>query len=103
MKRPFARSRGVNQTLVAEAREAPAEADLAFERLYRANRDDLYAYVAGLLRDRSAAEEVTATVFERAFRKRRHFDPLRGSSRAWPFGIARNAALDELRRRRRQE
>jgi RNA polymerase sigma-70 factor, ECF subfamily len=102
MKRPFARSRGVDQTLVAEASEAPAEADIAFERLYRANRDDVYAYAAGLLRDRSAAEEVTATVFERAFRKRRHFDPRRGSSRGWLFGIARNAALDELRRRRRQ-
>jgi RNA polymerase sigma-70 factor, ECF subfamily len=102
MKRVFARSRGVDQTLVAEAREAPAEADLAFEQLYRSNRDDLYAYVAGLLRDRSAAEEVTAAVFERAFRKRRHFDPRRGNPRAWLFGIARNAALDELRRRRRQ-
>jgi RNA polymerase sigma-70 factor, ECF subfamily len=102
MRGPFARSRGVNQTLVAEAREAPAEADLAFERLYRSNRDDLYAYVAGMLRDRSAAEEVTAAVFERAFRKRRHFDRRRGNPRAWLFGIARNAALDELRHRRRR-
>jgi RNA polymerase sigma-70 factor, ECF subfamily len=101
MKRAFRRSRGVEQTLVAEPREAPAEADLAFERLYRANRDDVYAYVAGMLRDRSAAEEVTAAAFERAFRKRRHFDPRRGEPRAWLFGIARNAALDELRRRGR--
>lgn len=92
----------MDQTLVADAREAPAEADLAFEQLYRSNRDDLYAYVTGLLRDRSAAEEVTAAVFERAFRKRRHFDPRRGNPRAWLFGIARNAALDELRHRRRQ-
>jgi RNA polymerase sigma-70 factor, ECF subfamily len=102
MKRPFARSKDVDQTLVAEAREVPAEADLAFEQLYRSNRDDLYAYVAGMLRDRSAAEEVTAAVFERAFRKRRHFDPRRGNPRAWLFGIARNAALDELRHRRRK-
>jgi RNA polymerase sigma-70 factor, ECF subfamily len=92
----------VDQTLLAPAREAPAEADLAFERMYRSSRDDVYAYVAGLLRDRSAGEEVTAAVFERAFRKRRHFDERRGSARAWLFGIARNAALDELRRRRRQ-
>jgi DNA-directed RNA polymerase specialized sigma24 family protein len=70
----------VDQTLLAPAREAPAEADLAFERMYRSNRDDVYAYLAGLLRDRSAAEEVTAAVFERAFRKRRHFDARRGSS-----------------------
>jgi RNA polymerase sigma-70 factor (ECF subfamily) len=101
MKGPFARSRGV-ETITAPSREAPAEADLAFEQLYRESRDDLYAYMGGMLRDRSAAEEVTASVFERAYRKRRHFDPERGQARAWLFGIARNAALDELRRRRRQ-
>jgi RNA polymerase sigma-70 factor, ECF subfamily len=92
----------MDQTLVAAAGDTPSEADLAFEELYRASRDDVYAYVAGLLRDRSAAEEVTATAFERAFRKRRRFDSRRGGARAWLFGIARNAALDELRRRRRQ-
>jgi RNA polymerase sigma factor (sigma-70 family) len=92
----------MEQTLAAPAREAPEAADLAFEDLYRSSRDDMFAYAVGLLRDRAAAEDVTATAFERAFRKRRHFDPDRGSARAWLFGIARNAALDELRRRRRQ-
>ncbi len=96
------RSSGVSQTAVAEAREAPGEAELAFDRLYRSSRDDVYAYVASLLRDGPAAEEVTATAFERAYRKRRRFDPSRGEPRAWLFGIARNAALDELRRRGRQ-
>jgi RNA polymerase sigma factor (sigma-70 family) len=57
---------------------------------------------AGLLRDPAAAEDVTATAFERAYRKRSRFDPRRGSPRAWLFGIARNAALDELRRRGKQ-
>ena len=102
MDRWWRRSSGVSQTAVAEAREAPAEAELAFERLYRSSRDDLYAYVASLLHDGPAAEEVTATAFERAYRKRRRFDPDRGEPRAWLFGIARNAALDELRRRGRQ-
>ena len=72
-----------------------------FEALYRAARDDVYAYVATLLRDPAAAEDVTALAFERAYRKRRSFDRRRGEERAWLFGIARNAALDELRRRRR--
>lgn len=95
------RSTDVNQTLVAPATEAPTAADLRFEALYRDSRDDLYAYVAGLLRDRSAAEDVTAQAFERAYRRRASFKPDRGTMRAWLFGIARNAALDELRRRRR--
>lgn len=72
-----------------------------FEALYRSCAQDVYAYVASLLRDRSAAEDITALAFERAFRRRRTFDARRGSERAWLFGIARNAALDELRRRRR--
>lgn len=88
-------------TLLAPAKEAPREADLAFDRLYRSSRDDVYAYVASLVRDPATAEDVTATAFERAFRKRSRFDPGRGEPRAWLFGIARNAALDELRRRGR--
>lgn len=73
-----------------------------FEDLYRGSRDDLFSYVAGLLRDRVAAEDVTALAFERAFRKWDRFDPKRGSARGWLFGIARNAALDELRKRKRE-
>lgn len=72
-----------------------------FEALYRSSRDDVYAYVATLLRDDAAAEDVTALAFERAYRRRRSFDRARGDERAWLFGIARNAALDELRRRKR--
>jgi RNA polymerase sigma-70 factor, ECF subfamily len=78
------------------------QGELDFERLYRSSRDDVYAYAAGLLRDQTAAEDVTAAAFERAYRKRSRFNADRGSARAWLFGIARNAALDELRRRGRQ-
>jgi len=77
---------------------APSE---GFTELYERTFPRVYAYVASLLRDRSAAEDVTAQAFERALRKRRSFDRARGSERAWLFGIARNAALDELRRRSR--
>ena len=73
----------------------------AFAELYRSSAADVYAYVATLLGDRAAAEDVTAQAFERAWRKRRSFDAGRGAPRAWLFGIAPNAALDELRRRRR--
>jgi RNA polymerase sigma-70 factor, ECF subfamily len=72
-----------------------------FELLYRSSRDDVFAYVATLLGDRAAAEDITELAFERAFRRRTTFDRRRGEERAWLFGIARNAALDELRRRKR--
>ncbi|HEX3873856.1 MAG TPA: sigma-70 family RNA polymerase sigma factor [Solirubrobacteraceae bacterium] len=72
-----------------------------FEDVYRSSVADIHAYVGSLLRDAAAAEDVTAIAFERAYRRRASFDPGRGSARAWLFTIARNAALDELRRRRR--
>ena len=80
---------------------APGRIALDFDALYRAARDDVFGYVATLLGDRGAAEDVTALAFERAFRKRKSFKPERGSERAWLFGIARNAAVDELRRLKR--
>ena len=94
----------MSEAVAAPIPDQPREATvgLAFDQLYRESRDDVYAYAAGMLRDSAAAEEVTATAFERAYRKRARFHPGRGSARAWLFGIARNAALDELRRRGRQ-
>jgi RNA polymerase sigma-70 factor, ECF subfamily len=73
-----------------------------FAALYERTFPRVYAYVASLLRDRSAAEDVTAQAFERAYRKRSSYRSRRGSREAWVFGIARNAALDELRRRKRR-
>jgi len=81
--------------------ETGPDAGERFEELYRSCAADVYAYVASLLRDRAAAEDVTSLAFERAYRRRALFDVRRGSPRAWLFAIARNAALDELRRRRR--
>jgi RNA polymerase sigma-70 factor, ECF subfamily len=91
----------VTETLtVALPLEAISHA--AFDELYRSSASDVYAYVASLVRDPAVAEEITAVAFERAFRRRRLYRPRRGTPRQWLFGIARNAALDELRRTRRQ-
>jgi RNA polymerase sigma factor (sigma-70 family) len=88
-------------TVIVDLTSPRAGDQLDFEALYRSARDDVFAYVAALVRDRAAAEDVTALTFERAYRRRRGFQPQRGTPRAWLFGIARNAALDELRRRKR--
>jgi len=103
MDRLQRRSTNVNATGTMTA-TPPTALDTGWERfeaLYRSSRDDVYAYVATLLREPAAAEDVTALAFERAYRRRRSFDRARGDERAWLFGIARNAALDELRRRKR--
>ena len=89
--------------VTATTATVPATATEAFDfdALYRDARDDVFAYAATLMRDRAAAEDVTAMAFERAYKKRSRFNARRGSPRAWLFGIARNAALDELRQRKR--
>ena len=102
MDRVVLRREGVTET---QTRVGPTGSQSSwdrFEALYRSSRDDLFAYACTLLGDRAAAEDVTALAFERAYRRRLTFDRRRGEERAWLFGIARNAALDELRRRRRQ-
>ena len=95
------RSTDVTSTLTLPLTATRSHPVLDFDTLYRAARDDVFAYVATLLGDRSAAEDVTASAFERAYRKQGTYRAGRGSERAWLFGIARNAALDELRRRKR--
>jgi RNA polymerase sigma factor (sigma-70 family) len=95
-------SEAVAESVPAPFQPAEARPSEAFEALYRRSFGRVYGYVGTLLNDRSAAEEVTAQAFERAYRKRRTFRPSRGTQEAWLFGIARNAALDELRRRKRR-
>ena len=90
----------MSETLTMAFAPSPT-ATLEFEALYRSCADELYGYVVSLVRDRAAAEDVTALAFERAYRRRRRFDPRKGTPRQWLFAIARNAALDELRRRKR--
>ncbi len=94
------RSAGMSETLTM-ALSPPNTATFSFDALYRESARDVHAYAWSLLRDQAAAEDVTAVAFERAYRRRKRFDPERGSARAWLFAIARNAALDELRHRKR--
>ena len=96
------RSRGVSEALVEPLALMTGSQTEGFAELYERTFPRVYAYVASLVRDRAAAEDVTAQAFERAYRKRRSYRAGRGTMEAWLFGIARNAALDELRRRKRR-
>jgi RNA polymerase sigma factor (sigma-70 family) len=80
----------------------PSFAEVAAEQL-----DAVYRYLVYLTGDRSAAEDLAAETFEKAFRTWRRFDPRRGSPRTWLCQIARTVAIDwfraETRRRKREE
>lgn len=72
------------------------------DALYRECSKDVHAYAISLLGNRTAAEDVTALAFERLYRSRSRIDRSKGTPKALLFAIARNAALDELRRMRRR-
>ena len=92
----------------ADAVELPAEPDARAEdqnmaervaQLYRELFPAVYGFVRFRVGDAHTAEDLTATVFERALSKLatvREPDRVRG----WLFTIARNAVADERRRRR---
>lgn len=84
------------------ARPPANEEQESFDALYRACVADVHGYVLSLLGDRTGAEDVTAIAFERLWRARERLDARRGSARGLLFTIARNAALDELRSRKRR-
>lgn len=74
----------------------------AFAWLVRAYQGDIWRLSLHLLRSPTAADDVTQEAFLRAFR----FLPrYRGDARftTWLFSIARNCALDELRRGARRK
>jgi len=57
-------------------------------------------YVAALLRDPDDAEDVTQTTFLKLLTSLDRYEPGEAPFEAWLLRVARNAALDELRRRR---
>lgn len=79
----------------------------AFAEVVAEQLDAVYGYLVYLTGDRSAAEDLAAETFEKAFRTWRRFDPRRSSPRTWLCKIAHNVAIDwfraEARRHRRED
>lgn len=70
----------------------------AFGSLYRATSAKLYGILVGILVRRSLADEALQDVYARIWERAGDFDAARGSPIAWMAAIARNRALDDLRR-----
>ena len=73
----------------------------ALDALHRRFARRIFALAAQAL-DRHAAEDIVQDVFLVVWRKADHFDPERGTVRAWLLQIAHHRVLNELRRRSRQ-
>ncbi len=74
----------------------------ALETLYTRYYGPVYSLAMHMLRDVGAAEEVAQDTFFNIWRRAGSYKAHRGNVTSWLFGIARNRAIDELRKRRRQ-
>ncbi len=72
----------------------------ALRNLYDQTASRLYAIGYRLLRSEQEAEEVVQDVYVSVWRRAGDFDPNRGQPLAWLATIARNRAVDRLRRKR---
>jgi RNA polymerase sigma-70 factor (ECF subfamily) len=85
-----------------ELLERFAAGDLeAFEALFREHQKEVYAWIVRIVRDHGIAEDLTLEAFWHIYKSRSRFYPA-GNFRAWARRIATNAALDHLRKARRQ-
>jgi RNA polymerase sigma factor (sigma-70 family) len=79
------------------AEEFIAGDEVAFAELYRRYARPIHDYALGITRDRVLAEDITQTVFLRAYEQRSTVrDP--AAVRAWLYRIAHNTAINQVTR-----
>lgn len=74
--------------------------EAAFARLYAATRAKLYGVVVRILRRQDLTDEVIQETYLKIWRSAGQFDPLRAAPVSWMVAIARNRAIDVIRRRK---
>src|ERR671927_1327245 len=71
----------------------------AFERLYAATRAKLYGVVLRILRRADLADEVMQDTYLKIWRSAGEFDARMASPMTWMVAIARNRAIDLVRKK----
>jgi RNA polymerase sigma-70 factor (ECF subfamily) len=80
------------------ARVAARDRD-AFAAVYRVTSTKLWGVILRILPRRDVAEDVLQDVYVRIWECAGSFDPAKASPITWMVSIARNRAIDEIRRR----
>lgn len=87
---------------ISELLRAVAQADRnAFRRIYDLASPKLYGIALRICHESALAEDAVQEAFAEIWRKAGDFDPARGNAMAWMAVIARNRAIDAVRRRTR--
>jgi RNA polymerase sigma-70 factor (ECF subfamily) len=84
--------------LVEAAQQDPAK----FGDLYELHFERVYAFIAGRVRDRDIAEDLTSEVFHKALANIRKFEWRGAPFGAWLMRIAANAVADRFKRAARE-
>lgn len=95
---PIARQEADERHLVEAAQKEPAH----FGPLYEMHFERVYAFLAGRVRDRHTAEDLTAEVFNKALAGLRGFQWRGAPFIAWLLRIAANVLADHAKRMARE-
>lgn len=72
----------------------------AFARLYDATAAKIYGVVLTIVKRRDLTDDIVQDVYVKVWQRAADYDPARASPVTWLVAIARNRALDEVRRSR---
>jgi RNA polymerase sigma-70 factor, ECF subfamily len=89
---------GAGADLVDLLRRVAARDATAFATLYKQTSAKLYGVIARILPRGDAGAEALQEAYVRIWEKAGDFDPAKGSPLGWMATIARNRALDDVRR-----
>jgi RNA polymerase sigma-70 factor, ECF subfamily len=98
---PNGRNGSEGARLKAAVDGAKAGDSEAIRYLYIRHAAAVHRYVRGIVRDEFEAEDITQAVFTKLFKTIEKYEPRDVPFSAWIRRVARNLALDEMRRRRR--
>jgi RNA polymerase sigma-70 factor (ECF subfamily) len=86
------------QALIDDLRRVTSGDRAAFARVYQATSAKLYGVILRILGRRDLADEILQEVYVRIWERAGDFDASRASPITWMATIARNRALDEVRK-----
>jgi RNA polymerase sigma-70 factor, ECF subfamily len=89
----------MQNTLTRAISRARAGDEEAVRYLYIRYADNVYGYVASIVRDEHEAEDITQQVFAKLITAIGRYEQRQVPFSSWLLRLARNAALDHLRRR----
>ena len=89
-----------SQTLAAALSRVALGDRAAFSQLYQLSSAQLFGVILRINSDRAQAEDILQDCFVNIWRAAQSFDAARAQPMTWLISIARNRAIDSLRRRK---